>query len=306
MLDDSCVPTMLYIKLHIITGKLYFGKTARLRYLNNVDSYNGSGKYWQRHIKKYKKEYVVTLWKSDIFYNQDQLMFVACYLSNYYNIVNSLYWANLKVENGLDGGTIPYGNKFNEGYIVVKDENEQIMRVKINDPRITSGELISINKGMVSCKNIITGKVLKVTKEEFNTNENLVGLTKGCTYTDERKQSISDRQIGKSSNKKGKKYGKNKKLKTIEQKIKISISKIGKKLPTRTEQHKINLRKPNTIEGKINKTYPKSKEHSFNSAQGHKNLPILHCPFCTTTYKYPKRLDQHITLKHLIPEPSSV
>ena len=38
----------LYIKTHNKTGLKYFGKTIFDPY-----SYNGSGKYWRRHLKKY-------------------------------------------------------------------------------------------------------------------------------------------------------------------------------------------------------------------------------------------------------------
>ena len=41
----------LYIKTHNITGLKYLGKTEKDPY-----RYNGSGKYWKRHLKKYGRD----------------------------------------------------------------------------------------------------------------------------------------------------------------------------------------------------------------------------------------------------------
>jgi len=100
-------PTILYIKLHVLTGKLYFGKTSCKSRIDNINSYYGSGSYWSDHIKMHGKNHVVTLWKSDIFYNKEQLLFVSIYLSLYYNIVFSDFWANLELEDGLNGSRNP-------------------------------------------------------------------------------------------------------------------------------------------------------------------------------------------------------
>lgn len=90
-------PTYLYIKQHSISGKLYFGKTIK-----NPDKYLGSGKHWQRHIKKHGKEHVVTLW-CELFDNVFDLIAFAISFSNKMDIVESTSWLNLIPENGLDG-----------------------------------------------------------------------------------------------------------------------------------------------------------------------------------------------------------
>jgi hypothetical protein len=90
-------PTRLYIKQHSITKKKYFGKTIRkdpLKYL-------GSGKYWKDHINKYGKEFVETIWLSDLYYDTS-ISEHALHFSYENNIVNSDNWANLIPENGLD------------------------------------------------------------------------------------------------------------------------------------------------------------------------------------------------------------
>ena len=92
-------PTYLYIKQHSITKKKYFGKTTRDPY-----TYNGSGPYWVRHIKKHGKEHIVTLWVSEL-YHDTSIVEVALKFSADNDIVNSKEWANMKPENGLDGGS---------------------------------------------------------------------------------------------------------------------------------------------------------------------------------------------------------
>jgi hypothetical protein len=94
-------PTYLYIKQHAITGKLYFGKTAR----NNVEKYNGSGIHWSRHVKTHGKDKVVTLWYC-LFTDIDNLVETALKMSEIMNIVESDDWLNFKPETGLDGGSV--------------------------------------------------------------------------------------------------------------------------------------------------------------------------------------------------------
>ena len=94
------VPTYLYIKQHSITGLKYFGKTTR-----DPIKYLGSGTYWKRHIKKHGKEYVETLWYQ-LFDDKSLLTDFALLFSEHWDIVNSKKWANLMLENGLDGGGV--------------------------------------------------------------------------------------------------------------------------------------------------------------------------------------------------------
>jgi hypothetical protein len=87
----------LYHKRHRKTGLNYFGKTT-------IDPYNytGSGKYWNRHLKKHGKDIeTVSVWE---FNNQEDCTNFALQFSMDNNIVESVHWANLKYENGKDGG----------------------------------------------------------------------------------------------------------------------------------------------------------------------------------------------------------
>lgn len=92
-------PTWLYIKQHKLTGLLYFGKTI----CRDPIKYKGSGTYWKLHINKHGKEYVETLWYC-LFTEKEILTEFALSFSKIHNIVENEDWANLRLENGLDGG----------------------------------------------------------------------------------------------------------------------------------------------------------------------------------------------------------
>lgn len=89
-------PTYLYIKQHLITGKLYFGKTTQ----KDPVKYKGSGSYWKNHLKCHGDK-VVTLWY-ELFTDKDELVKFATTFSDEMNIVESQSWANQQTENGLD------------------------------------------------------------------------------------------------------------------------------------------------------------------------------------------------------------
>lgn len=87
----------LYIKQHNITKLKYFGKTTR-----NPYTYNGSGKYWKRHISKHGLD-ISTLCVYE-FNDKNECSKFALKFSFENNIVESNDWANMKPENGSDGG----------------------------------------------------------------------------------------------------------------------------------------------------------------------------------------------------------
>jgi len=93
------IPTFLYIKQHSKTGLKYFGKTTK----KDPYKYQGSGTRWTNHIKKHGKEFIETLWLSEPYYDTS-ITEVALQFSNENDIVESKDWANLILENGLDGG----------------------------------------------------------------------------------------------------------------------------------------------------------------------------------------------------------
>jgi hypothetical protein len=90
-------PCRLYIKE--LAGIKYFGKTLRDPY-----KYTGSGVIWNDRIKKYGKDQIKTIWVSEWFYDPASIQDYALSFSRDNQIVESLEWANLRAENGIDGG----------------------------------------------------------------------------------------------------------------------------------------------------------------------------------------------------------
>ena len=93
-------PTALYVKTHNVTGLKYFGKTTRLQ---KIHSYKGSGVHWVRHLKKHGPIYTTEL--LGIWQNQESLTKFSRKFSDENNIVKSLSWANMVLEEGLQGAS---------------------------------------------------------------------------------------------------------------------------------------------------------------------------------------------------------
>lgn len=90
----------LYVKRCTHCGLKYFGKTVR----DDVEKYNGSGKYWKRHINLHGLDNIATdqIWKFD---DQCSATDFALKFTKDNNIVESLTWANLIPEDGKDGNS---------------------------------------------------------------------------------------------------------------------------------------------------------------------------------------------------------
>jgi len=92
----------LYIKTHKITGLKYLGQTKE-----NAFKYNGSGKDWKSHLKKYGKEHYTEILREC--QSKEELSNWGRYYSQYYNIINAQddygnkIWANRIPETGTGG-----------------------------------------------------------------------------------------------------------------------------------------------------------------------------------------------------------
>ena len=116
------------IKTHNVTGLKYFCKSTKEG--EKLDRYKGSGVYWLRHIKKHGYDVTTEIYKE---FQDDNLLLTQCALSfsEEHNIVESKEWANLIVENGLDGNV--KGNKHSKSAIanmkntVISDEHKKLI-----------------------------------------------------------------------------------------------------------------------------------------------------------------------------------
>jgi len=93
--------TTLYIKTHNTTGLKYFGKTTKSG--KEFDNYQGSGTYWQRHLKKHGSSITTEIF-AQFEDNDTELVKTALRFSKENDIVDSSQWANLIMEDGKDGG----------------------------------------------------------------------------------------------------------------------------------------------------------------------------------------------------------
>jgi len=184
-------PTWLYIKQHKVSGLKYFGKTTR-----DPIKYNGSGVYWKRHLITHGSE-ITTLW-SQLFNNKESLIEYALNFSQENNIVDSTEWANLIIENGLDGGNFPGVGKGR----VMSEETKQKLRLA------NLGKKQSKESGIA--KSIaLTGKSLteqhkaKLRKEKpLRTELHSIAIStarKGKPWSDARRSSQERRDVDKSN-----------------------------------------------------------------------------------------------------------
>jgi hypothetical protein len=90
--------TALYVKTHNVTGFKYFGKTTRLQ---KIHSYKGSGVHWVRHLKKHGSNYTTEL--LGIWQNKERLVKFARKFCQENDVVKSSNWANIVLEEGLQG-----------------------------------------------------------------------------------------------------------------------------------------------------------------------------------------------------------
>lgn len=97
-LYEAIQPTRLYIKQCSHCKLKYFGKTVS----SDIESYPGSGAYWSAHLEKHNAK-PIHLWNSEWYYDKSITRF-ALKFSKINKIVESDSWANLKEEDGLDGG----------------------------------------------------------------------------------------------------------------------------------------------------------------------------------------------------------
>lgn len=79
----------------------------------------------------------------------------------------------------------PLKNPFDRtGLVTVYDKKEDKNRtITIEEFKCSQERFVTLNKGIVTCKNKITGEIIRVTREEFDSNPDLVGLNYGVVHT---------------------------------------------------------------------------------------------------------------------------
>ena len=192
-------PTWLYVKKHNVTGLLYFGRTQR----TDPIKYIGSGNYWRRHLKKHGRD-VTTLW-CQLYTDRNSIIRDATEFSIYHDIIKSPHWANLMIEDGINGSakgrtTKPCntstkqkiskalrGKRNGAGHIKSEESKKRISdAIKNLGPRSqeTKEKLRLANKG-------------KKLSEETRRKIGLGGIGRKCPKTLEHRRKLSEANKGK-------------------------------------------------------------------------------------------------------------
>ena len=175
----------LYVKTHNKTGLKYLGQTMAV----DPHKYQGSGKYWQLHLKKHGKDFTTEILKEC--QTKEELIEWGLYYSNLWNVADSDSWANLKEERGDGGrqnaevrkkigeagkGRIPW----NKGKTIWSDAD----RKRIGEQNRARGPQSADTIAKRVAKN--TGKI-RSEESKQRTSETL----KGRTFSEETKQKMS-------------------------------------------------------------------------------------------------------------------
>jgi hypothetical protein len=178
-------PTRLMIKRHLITGLRYFCKSTVEKY----ERYKGSGRYWNRHIKKHGTKHVITEWASEPFTDPKDIEEFALLFSELHDVVKSELWANEKPENGLDGGG-PGPDK----------ETAKKLRVTFNDPvwKATTGKL-KAEKALAGFKKT-TGDILWKATAGLEMRKNQSKASKGKPKAKSHADNIRKAQLANGGN----------------------------------------------------------------------------------------------------------
>ena len=120
---------------HVETGEFYIGSRSSKKH-PTIDSYLGSMKVWKPNKTKLKK----TILKDDFLDRDSAILFESEEISK--NIKNNL---NRNYH-------IPQIGFHTQGTITIKDNNDNIFQVSMDDPRYLSGELVGSTKGMIPVK----------------------------------------------------------------------------------------------------------------------------------------------------------
>ncbi len=184
---------IVYKTTNLINNKYYIGQHQTT---NINDGYLGSGDLICYSINKHGREN----FKREILFNFDNF--------DEMNEKEKELVTLKEVKDPMCYNMIPGGQCNMKGMTIVKDTNNKIHHISNTDPRYLSGELININTGKIVVYNKIimknesissddfndeiyqyinkdriiakdiNGNNIQVSKDEFNKNENLVGVTK--------------------------------------------------------------------------------------------------------------------------------
>jgi hypothetical protein len=163
----------LYVKQHKETGLKYFGMTRKDPY-----KYKGSGRRWASHLKEHGTEVeTISVWS---FEDEVECFEFAVKFSLDNNIVDSREWANLVIEDSLQGGQ-------NHGQ--TQQRTKDAARRTAESHKALNRHLTRFHKSIISDTH--KGKVLSDETKQKLRKHNL-----GKTWSEERKAKYSKTRKG--------------------------------------------------------------------------------------------------------------
>jgi hypothetical protein len=222
ILEEEIILKHLYVKRHPIKDLLYFGTTEEL----NPLKYLGSGKYWKRHLKKYGKELVETLYVWTFNYQSDLTRF-ALKFSEDNDIVLSKIWANEIQENGLSG--IPKGTKRSAEY----KENCSAAAIKREQDKTSEQKIMWGKNTSIALQNMTPEQ-----KAQESKNKSIGAMKREQNMSDEQKAMRSQRQRNATIKSNQNLTPDQKKIKSQKLKIKQTGMKLYDKLGEKSKYFK--------------------------------------------------------------------
>lgn len=187
----------IYKKTHNLTGLKYLGYTKKDPY-----KYKGSGVLWLKHLKKYGFDITTEILKECK--DKKEVNVWGVYFSDFYDVVKSREWANMKKEE-CDGGDMRGSKKWLESR-----KSEEFLE---KQRKAATGN--TNVKGYKWWYNIITGEkrrcieqpgdewINKFMPTNENTKNKLSNTLKGKIKTEKHKKSLSEAAKNRPSNAKG-------------------------------------------------------------------------------------------------------
>jgi len=201
----------LYVKQCSHCDLKYFGKTEQ----DNPYVYGGSGVYWKSHLSKHNAKHITL--ETFHFTNQHEATEFALKFSKENNIVESDLWANLREENGLDGGNTAKFIDYEKGVltkiqknttgkgIAKSKEHKENLRRKALEQKSNPSYIEKFNIGM--SKRILppqTQEDIQASRErmiEYNKSENhrvsVSNRMKDVPKSEDQKKKQSDSMSGR-------------------------------------------------------------------------------------------------------------
>ena len=176
-------PTYIYIKTCNHCGLKYLGKSCR-KTEKDVCKYTGSGKYWKLHLKKHNATYSTTIVNKFVKSEETECKVFCKLLSNFMNVKSNDKWANLKAEDGVDGG-----------FDYHTEESKKKMSIARMGKKATEETKQKLRELNIGHKNSFYGK--KHTKETKEKMKLRPKTWLGKTHTEETKQKLRKINIGR-------------------------------------------------------------------------------------------------------------